>query len=182
MPEYTQANSVFRVHTPLGEGVLLLRRIRGTEGISELFDFELDVLADNRTDVAFDAVAAGDKLPELLRQANDGRLADVVVLCTGAESAIAQGLSCLANGSTFIVFAVPAPGSDYPMPLNDLWRREVTVRTSYGAAPADLATARPEDAVRATTPCFTASMRCRGRLSWPCTNRECLLPRWTPRN
>lgn len=56
MPEYSQTNNVFRVHTPLGEDVLLLRRIRGTEGISELFDFELDVLADNRTDVAFDAI------------------------------------------------------------------------------------------------------------------------------
>jgi len=27
------------------------------------------------------------------------------------------------------------------MPLNDLWRREVIVRTAYGAAPADLAMA-----------------------------------------
>ena len=27
------------------------------------------------------------------------------------------------------------------MPLNELWRREVTVRTAYGAAPADLAMA-----------------------------------------
>ena len=26
------------------------------------------------------------------------------------------------------------------MPLTDLWRREVTIRTAYGAAPADLAT------------------------------------------
>ena len=27
------------------------------------------------------------------------------------------------------------------MPLNELWRREVTVRTAYGAAPDDLQTA-----------------------------------------
>ena len=27
------------------------------------------------------------------------------------------------------------------MPMNELWRREVTVRTAYGAAPADLAMA-----------------------------------------
>ena len=27
------------------------------------------------------------------------------------------------------------------MPLNELWRREVTVRTAYGAAPGDLQTA-----------------------------------------
>jgi L-iditol 2-dehydrogenase len=90
---------------------------------------------------AWDAVAAGDTLPELLREANDGALADLVILGTGAPSAIDQALSCLENGSTFIVFAVPAPGIDHPMPLNDLWRREVTMRTAYGAAPEDLAMA-----------------------------------------
>ena len=36
------------------------------------------------------------------------------------------------NGATFVVFAVPAPGQDHPMPLNELWRREVSVRTAYG--------------------------------------------------
>jgi L-iditol 2-dehydrogenase len=90
---------------------------------------------------AWDAAAAGDRLPELLRDANEGALADLVILGTGAPSAIDQALSCLENGSTFIVFAVPAPGVDYPMPLNDLWRREVTMRTAYGAAPSDLSTA-----------------------------------------
>jgi L-iditol 2-dehydrogenase len=90
---------------------------------------------------AWDAAAAGDQLPELLREANDGALADLVILGTGAPSAIDQAISCLDNGSTFIVFAVPAPGVDHPMPLNDLWRREVTIRTAYGAAPEDLALA-----------------------------------------
>jgi len=90
---------------------------------------------------AFNAIEAGDRLPELLREANDGNLADTVILCTGAPSAIDQGIACLANGATFIVFAVPAPGEDHPMPLNELWRREVTIRTAYGAAPADLQTA-----------------------------------------
>jgi type VI secretion system secreted protein VgrG len=42
--------------TPLGKDVLLLRRIRGTEGISELFDLELEALVSNETDVAFDAL------------------------------------------------------------------------------------------------------------------------------
>jgi L-iditol 2-dehydrogenase len=90
---------------------------------------------------AFDAAAAGVDLPDLVRAANDGNLADLVILATGAPSAIDQGLACLDNGSTFIVFAVPAPGHDHPMPLNDLWRREVTIRIAYGAAPADLAAA-----------------------------------------
>lgn len=56
MPDYSQANNVFRLHTPLGEDVLLLRRIRGTEGVSELFDLDLEALASNETTVAFDAL------------------------------------------------------------------------------------------------------------------------------
>jgi hypothetical protein len=46
MPEYTQAHSVFRHDAPRAD-VLLLRRITGTEGISELFDLELEALASN---------------------------------------------------------------------------------------------------------------------------------------
>lgn len=87
---------------------------------------------------AFDAAAAGGKLPELVREANDGRLADLVMLCTGAPSAIAQALDCLEPGATFVFFAPPPPGGPLGVPAHELWRREVTLRTSYGAAPEDL--------------------------------------------
>ena len=56
MPEYTQGENLFRLTTPLGPDVLLLRRIRGTEGISELFDIGLEALAENEANVAFDQV------------------------------------------------------------------------------------------------------------------------------
>jgi L-iditol 2-dehydrogenase len=92
------------------------------------------------TDV-FDAIEAGEHLPELVRSANDGRLADLVLLCTGAPSAIDQGLACLEPGATFVFFAPPPPGEPFPMPIADLWRRETIVRTAYGAAPGDLAMA-----------------------------------------
>lgn len=87
---------------------------------------------------AFDAREAGERLPDLVRQANEGRLADLVLLCTGAASAIDQSLACLESGATYVFFAPPPPGAPYPMPIADLWRREVTVRTAYGAAPSDL--------------------------------------------
>jgi L-iditol 2-dehydrogenase len=90
---------------------------------------------------AFDAAAAGDALPDLVRDANDGRLADLVLLCTGAPSAIAQALECLEPGATFVFFAPPPPGEPLGVPAHELWRREVTLRTSYGAAPEDLETA-----------------------------------------
>lgn len=132
----------------IGSGISGLLHIRlaaalgaGRVFATDISPYRLDWARRSGATAAFDGIEAGERLPEVLREANDGRLADVVVLCTGAPSAIDQAIACLENGATFIVFAVPAPGHDHPMPLNDLWRREVTIRTAYGAAPADLATA-----------------------------------------
>lgn len=129
----------------IGSGISGLLHIRlaialgaGRVFATDVSDYRLEWARKSGAAEAFDGIAAGEKLPDLLRDANDGRLADVVILCTGASSAIDQGLACLENGATFIVFAVPAPGHNHPMPLNELWRREVTVRTAYGAAPNDL--------------------------------------------
>ena len=37
-----------------------------------------------------------------------------------------------------IFFAVPGPGINLDVPINDYWRNEITITTSYGAAPEDL--------------------------------------------
>jgi len=132
----------------IGSGISGLLHIRlalalgaGRVFATDVSDYRLDWARRSGAAEAFNGIEAGDDLPELVRAANDGKLADVVILCTGASSAIDQGLACLESGATFIVFAVPAPGENHPMPLNELWRREVTIRTSYGAAPSDLQTA-----------------------------------------
>lgn len=132
----------------MGSGISGLLHVRlalalgaGRVFATDVSDYRLDWARKSGASEAFDAIAAGDALPEMLRAANHGKLADLVILCTGAPSAIDQGLACLENGATFIVFAVPPPGENHPMPLNELWRREVTVRTAYGAAPNDLQTA-----------------------------------------
>lgn len=132
----------------MGSGISGLLHIRlalalgaGRVFATDVSPYRLDWALRSGASAAWNAIDAGDRLPELLCDANDGNLADLVILGTGALSAIDQGLACLDNGATFIVFAVPAPGQDHPMPLNELWRREVSVRTAYGAAPADLAMA-----------------------------------------
>jgi L-iditol 2-dehydrogenase len=132
----------------VGSGISGLLHIRlaaasgaGRVLATDVSPYRLDWARRAGAQAAFDAVAAGDHLPDLVREANDGRLADLVMLCTGAPSAIGQGLACLESGATFVFFAPPPPGEPYPMPMADLWRREVTVRTAYGAAPDDLAAA-----------------------------------------
>ena len=77
-------------------------------------------------------------LPKNLREVNDGRLADQVVVCTGATSAALSALDCVENGGTILFFAVPDPTVKLPVPINQFWRNEITIRTSYGAAPNDL--------------------------------------------
>jgi len=47
MSNYTQEGGLFKIDTPLGKDVLLLRGFKGTEGISRLFRFELDLLSEN---------------------------------------------------------------------------------------------------------------------------------------
>ena len=131
----------------VGSGISGLLHIRmafamgaGQVVATDVSDYRLD-LARRSGATALHAARAGDRLPDLVRDANEGRLADLVILCTSALPAIAQGLACLESGATFVFFAPPPPGEPLALPMTELWRREVTVRTSYGAAPADLATA-----------------------------------------
>ena len=83
-------------------------------------------------------IHAEEDVPERLRQLNEGRLADRVIVCTGATSASKQALRCVDRGGTILFFAVPDPGVDVPVPIADFWRDEVTIITSYGAGPQDL--------------------------------------------
>ena len=54
MPTYTQAKRPMSVTTPLGEDKLLLVGFSGQEALSQLFEFQLDLLAELKTDVPFD--------------------------------------------------------------------------------------------------------------------------------
>jgi len=84
------------------------------------------------------AIHAEENLPTRLRQVNDGRLADLVIVCTGATSAIAQALQSVERGGTVLFFAPTDPGVTIPISINELfWRNDITLTTSYAGSPAD---------------------------------------------
>src|SRR5262245_65838960 len=56
MSSYVQANRLLTATTPLGGDTLLLVGLTGVEAISQLFRFQLDLMAENDTEVAFDAL------------------------------------------------------------------------------------------------------------------------------
>jgi L-iditol 2-dehydrogenase len=84
-------------------------------------------------------INAKENLPQKLKEVNEGRLADHVIVCTGATQAALTALECVDKGGTILFFAVPDPTVMVPLPITRFWREEVTLKTSYGAAPGDLA-------------------------------------------
>ncbi|MBI2647207.1 alcohol dehydrogenase catalytic domain-containing protein [Candidatus Woesearchaeota archaeon] len=79
-----------------------------------------------------------ENLIENIKKINYGRLADVVIVCTGALSAAKQALKCVDKGGTILFFAVPKPDESFEIPINEFWKNEIKIMTSYGAAPHDL--------------------------------------------
>jgi len=88
------------------------------------------------------ALHAEEDVLAFLRKVNDGRLVDVVIICTGAESAVAQALRSVERHGTVLFFAPTGPGLKFSLSINDVfWRNDVTLTTSYAGSPADHAVA-----------------------------------------
>ena len=70
--------------------------------------------------------------------AENRRLVDVVILCTSAVEAVDQAWKCLDKGGVIVFFAVPPPGINVSMPINEFWTRETKIMTSYYCGPRDI--------------------------------------------
>ena len=84
--------------------------------------------------------ALGD-VPAAVAAATGGRMADRVIVCTGAPAAVNQSMRLVASGGTVLFFGAPDQDGTAVIPFPEIWRREIALQTSYGAAPADLAIA-----------------------------------------
>ena len=79
-----------------------------------------------------------EDVPARLRELNEGRLADLVIVCTSAMPAIQQAVKSIDRGGTLLFFAPTAAGVDVPIPLFDFWRDEISLVTSYAGSGQDL--------------------------------------------
>jgi L-iditol 2-dehydrogenase len=66
-----------------------------------------------------------------VRANNDDRGADIIFVCAGAKSALDQALASVDRGGTVMFFAVPGPGTELAVPVNDFWRDGITLLPSY---------------------------------------------------
>jgi len=85
---------------------------------------------------------AKEDVAALFRAANQGRGADIVIVCASAEGAFKQAFESVARGGTILIFAPTMEGVTLPLSVNELfWRRDVTLTTTYAGSPADCKTA-----------------------------------------
>ncbi len=130
----------------IGSGIsgllhVMLARASGAGIIAavDISDYRLWSARRFGADAAFQA---SDFSPDRLREINEGRLADLVIVCTGAPAAAAQALASVERGGTVLFFAPTGPGVTVPLSINDaFWRTDVTLTTSYAGSPADYAAA-----------------------------------------
>ena len=62
--------------------------------------------------------------------------AERIIVCTGAYQAVKQAFECIDRKGIILFFAVPEKNIE--VPSVDLWRNELTITSSYGAASVDL--------------------------------------------
>lgn len=114
-----------------------LAKLSGANRIiaTDISDFRLKAAKKFGAD---EAVNAKDYTPEVFKKLNGGYLADLVIICAGATSAIEQGLRSVERGGTVLIFAAAGKDVVMPVPMNDIfWRNEVTVTSSYAGSPDD---------------------------------------------
>jgi L-iditol 2-dehydrogenase len=102
---------------------------------TDLSDYKLNAAKDFGADYAFHA---DQDIASNIKEVNEGRLADMVVVCIGAKSAILQAFDPVEPGGTILFFAPSGPDTKIEIPFNDLWWSGVKTLSSYAASPSDL--------------------------------------------
>ena len=126
----------------LGSGIsgalhIQLARARGAGPLiaTDVHPYRLKLALRLGADAAVDAT---EDVPAAIREANDGRLADRVIVTTAATFALAGAFECVDRGGTIMYFAPPTPEALVPLPLWEVWRNGVNVLTSYSGPPDDM--------------------------------------------
>ncbi len=103
---------------------------------TDVVDFRLETALQLGAEAAIGGL---DDVPASFRQLNDGRGADLVIVCAGAPAAIDQALASVARSGTVLFFATTRPEVSIPLAINKFfWRNEVTLTSSYAGGPRDL--------------------------------------------
>jgi len=107
----------------------------GFIGASDISDFRLEAAAQFGASHTF---RADQDVAGQFKEKNDGRGADLVIVCTSATAAFEQAMAAVGKGGTILFFAPTRDGVTLPLSINDVfWRRDITFATTYAGSPSD---------------------------------------------
>lgn len=129
----------------IGSGIsgvlhIALARASGAGRIiaSDISEYRLRAAKQSGAD---EALFAKDVRTSKIREINQGRLADLVIVCAGSPSAYKQALETVDRGGTILCFAPLEPGVDLVLPFFEFWNDGMTLLSTYGGGPFDISTA-----------------------------------------
>ena len=137
----------------LGSGIsgllhILWAKAHGASRIlaTDIHPFRLEAARLAGASVTIDA--RQQDVPARIQEANLGRPADLVIVCTAALAAVGQALHSVDRGGTILFFALFPPGVTFPFPIYELGKDGITIVHSYAGPPADMRTALDAIAAR----------------------------------
>ncbi len=126
----------------IGSGIsgllhIQLAKMKGAEKViaTDINENRLEAAKRFGADVV---INAKDYVPAIVKEANEGRLVDVVIVCTAALKAFDQAFVSVDRGGTLLLFAPTAPDVRIPLPLFDLYFKGVKIIFSYAAVTQDI--------------------------------------------
>jgi L-iditol 2-dehydrogenase len=141
LARFRPGQSVFVIGSGIS-GVLhiALARASGAGWIiaSDISDYRLKTARQFGAD---ETLGAKEISPTKIREINQGRLADLIIVCAGSPSAYKQALETVDRGGTVLCFAPLEPGLNFVFPFFDFWNDGITLLSTYGGSPYDITTA-----------------------------------------
>ena len=103
---------------------------------TDINDFRLEMAKESGADVVINA--AKEDVVKRVFEANEGRGADYVIVCAAAPPVFDQAMRAVDRGGTVLLYAIMKPGVKVPFEVYDFWHKQVTMLSTYAAAPRDL--------------------------------------------
>lgn len=126
----------------LGSGIsgllhLLLARNLGVECVimTDINEYRLNIALEFGATAVINV--SKNNIVTKLREFNENRLADLVIICATSSSAFMQSLQVVDRGGTILCFAPTEPNATFSIPVNDFWRKNIKIIHSYGNSPSD---------------------------------------------
>jgi len=125
----------------IGAGVaglvhMQLARVLGA-GLIVITDFSEFRLEIARRLGADSAINAREDVLTALKELNEGRAADVVIVTAGSIEAMAHGMALAGGGATVLLFAPSPPEATLPVSPFRLLFSEITIAASYSCSPVE---------------------------------------------